>query len=200
MDLVVTVPICGLCHNWHHCLVKILNTSYEPLATTEEPSAPVMYFIIDSITARKSDPTFYTKVHIPCVEPNSLNAAVPAKGQHQLQTVSVKLSSTDLTDEHQFGILCPNLVSKPNILVTSTSNRVTLIKLPKIPRLSNSPNYYNLFSGTHLRGNKFPIWWAKVTQIGKSTHNRTKPTQQKEALGLTREGSTGGVGVVVVQP
>ncbi|KAJ9078260.1 hypothetical protein DSO57_1008389 [Entomophthora muscae] len=54
----------------------IHNTSYEPLATTKEPSVPMSYATIDSASTTKCDPTFYTKVPIPCVEPASQNAAV----------------------------------------------------------------------------------------------------------------------------
>ncbi|KAJ9088156.1 hypothetical protein DSO57_1025896 [Entomophthora muscae] len=43
-----------------------------------------MYVTIDSATANKHDPTFNTKVLIPCVKPASQDAVVPAKGQHQL--------------------------------------------------------------------------------------------------------------------
>ncbi|KAJ9085355.1 hypothetical protein DSO57_1014774 [Entomophthora muscae] len=57
------------------------NTSYEPLTTTEEPSAPVIYSTIDGATASKRNPTFYTKVPIPCVKPASQDAIVPAKGR-----------------------------------------------------------------------------------------------------------------------
>ncbi|KAJ9067218.1 hypothetical protein DSO57_1001855 [Entomophthora muscae] len=59
--------------------------SYEPLATIVEPSAPVMYFTIDGATTNKRDPTFYTKVPIPCVEPASQDAAVPAVTLFALQ-------------------------------------------------------------------------------------------------------------------
>ncbi|KAJ9068060.1 hypothetical protein DSO57_1032577 [Entomophthora muscae] len=62
----------------------VFDTSYEPLATTKEPSAPVLYATIDSASATKRDPTFYTKVPIPCVEPASQDAAVPAKGRRWL--------------------------------------------------------------------------------------------------------------------
>ncbi|KAJ9076709.1 hypothetical protein DSO57_1023674 [Entomophthora muscae] len=47
----------------------VFDTTYEPLVTTKEPSAPVSYATIHSASATKHDPTFYTKVHIPCVEP-----------------------------------------------------------------------------------------------------------------------------------
>ncbi|KAJ9054588.1 hypothetical protein DSO57_1012654 [Entomophthora muscae] len=59
----------------------IFDTSYEPLAATVEPSAPVIYSIIDGASASKCDPTFYMKVPIPCVKPASQDATVPAKGQ-----------------------------------------------------------------------------------------------------------------------
>ncbi|KAJ9066851.1 hypothetical protein DSO57_1005517 [Entomophthora muscae] len=63
---------------------RIFDTSYEPLTTTKEQSELVMYSTINSATTSKSDPTFYTKVPIPCVEPDSQDAAVPTKGWHQL--------------------------------------------------------------------------------------------------------------------
>ncbi|KAJ9053770.1 hypothetical protein DSO57_1021026 [Entomophthora muscae] len=62
----------------------VFETTYEPLAATVEPSAPILYSTIDSATASKRDPTFYTKVPVPCVEPGSQDAVVPAKGQHWL--------------------------------------------------------------------------------------------------------------------
>ncbi|KAJ9074293.1 hypothetical protein DSO57_1007983 [Entomophthora muscae] len=62
----------------------VFDTSYEQLVTTEEPSAPISYATIDSTSTTKCDPTFYTKVPIPCVEPASQDAVVPAKGHCQL--------------------------------------------------------------------------------------------------------------------
>ncbi|KAJ9080791.1 hypothetical protein DSO57_1021196 [Entomophthora muscae] len=59
--------------------------SYEPLTTTVESSAPVIYSTIDNATANKRYPTFYTKVPIPCVKPASQDAVVPSKGQCQLR-------------------------------------------------------------------------------------------------------------------
>ncbi|KAJ9085650.1 hypothetical protein DSO57_1011799 [Entomophthora muscae] len=63
---------------------SVFDTSYEPLTTTEEPSAPVTYSTIDGVTASKSDPTYHTNVFISCVEPASQDAVVPAKGWRQL--------------------------------------------------------------------------------------------------------------------
>ncbi|KAJ9078110.1 hypothetical protein DSO57_1010260 [Entomophthora muscae] len=63
---------------------RIFDTTYQPLATTEEPSAPIVYSTIDGATTSKRDPTFYTKVPIPCVEPGSQDVVVPAKGRHWL--------------------------------------------------------------------------------------------------------------------
>ncbi|KAJ9077472.1 hypothetical protein DSO57_1016416 [Entomophthora muscae] len=37
---------------------RVFDTSYQPLVTTEEPSAPVTYPTIDGATTSKSDPTF----------------------------------------------------------------------------------------------------------------------------------------------
>ncbi|KAJ9050298.1 hypothetical protein DSO57_1015689 [Entomophthora muscae] len=62
----------------------VFDTTYKPLATTVEPSAPVIYSTIDGSRATKRDPTFYTKVPIPCVEPASQDAAVPVKVWCQL--------------------------------------------------------------------------------------------------------------------
>ncbi|KAJ9056377.1 hypothetical protein DSO57_1033648 [Entomophthora muscae] len=62
----------------------VFDTSYEPLATTEESYVPILYSTITNTTASKCDPTFYTKVPIPCVKPASQDAAVPSKGQRQL--------------------------------------------------------------------------------------------------------------------
>ncbi|KAJ9055266.1 hypothetical protein DSO57_1005673 [Entomophthora muscae] len=64
----------------YHFLPCVFDTSYEPLATTEKPSVPVVYSTIVGTTTHKSDPNFYMKIVIPCVEPNSLDAAVPTKG------------------------------------------------------------------------------------------------------------------------
>ncbi|KAJ9080591.1 hypothetical protein DSO57_1023197 [Entomophthora muscae] len=63
---------------------RVFDTSYEPLTTTVEPSVPVSYATIDSFSTTKRDPTFYTKVPIPCVKPASQDAPVPAKGRHWL--------------------------------------------------------------------------------------------------------------------
>ncbi|KAJ9066876.1 hypothetical protein DSO57_1005256 [Entomophthora muscae] len=66
------------------------DTSYEPSTTTKEPSVPMSYATIDNTSATKRDPTFYTKVPIPCVEPASQDAAVPAKGRRQLTNSECK--------------------------------------------------------------------------------------------------------------
>ncbi|KAJ9077342.1 hypothetical protein DSO57_1017660 [Entomophthora muscae] len=42
------------------------------------------YATIDGASATKRDPTFYTRVSIPCVEPGSQDAVVPAKGRRWL--------------------------------------------------------------------------------------------------------------------
>ncbi|KAJ9083624.1 hypothetical protein DSO57_1032825 [Entomophthora muscae] len=63
---------------------RVFDMSYQPLATTVEPSAPGIYLAIDSATASKHDPIFYTKIPIPCVKPASQDATVPAKGRCRL--------------------------------------------------------------------------------------------------------------------
>ncbi|KAJ9080958.1 hypothetical protein DSO57_1019492 [Entomophthora muscae] len=62
----------------------VFGTSYEPLVTTEETSAPVIYTTVGGASATKRDPTLYMKFLIPCVEPSSQDATVPAKGWCQL--------------------------------------------------------------------------------------------------------------------
>ncbi|KAJ9067007.1 hypothetical protein DSO57_1003713 [Entomophthora muscae] len=62
----------------------IFDTTYEPLATIEELSAPVLYATIDGASIIKHDPTFYMKVPISCVEPSSQDATIPVKGWRQL--------------------------------------------------------------------------------------------------------------------
>ncbi|KAJ9074964.1 hypothetical protein DSO57_1001438 [Entomophthora muscae] len=63
---------------------RVFDTSYEPLTTTVEPSVPVSYATIDGASITKRDPTFYTKVPIPCIKPASQDATVLAKGWRQL--------------------------------------------------------------------------------------------------------------------
>ncbi|KAJ9085679.1 hypothetical protein DSO57_1011600 [Entomophthora muscae] len=65
------------------CLL-VFDTSYEPLATTIEPSAPVVYSTISSATASNNDDVFYTKILIKCVDSDSLNAIVSTKDGNQL--------------------------------------------------------------------------------------------------------------------
>ncbi|KAJ9071409.1 hypothetical protein DSO57_1037207 [Entomophthora muscae] len=90
----------------------VFNTSYEPLATTKKPYVPVIYSTIDGTTANKCDPIFYTKVPIPCVEPDSQDAVVPAKGrcwltdsecEALLNCLNRRMAAQDIAS--QFGVI-----------------------------------------------------------------------------------------------